>query len=302
MSSDREKLCLVSLRKEIEALGYRDGDTLFGAPYDMRHAPPPPGQPSEVYSDYFARVKELVQHASEKNQNKPVILVGHSFGARVVLDFVNSTPLPWRKKYIKHLFLISPAVPTGFTLTLTHLTAGPSVFPIATVPFMELRALWRTFASALVAMPSPVAFGDKPIVITQRKNYSAYDMEDFLLALGFSAEETVPFVKRVLPTMLNVEAPLVPMTYIIGTGIETPEQLVFWEGNFDVPPENVYGNGDGSINLVSLLAFEKELRRQQNQNNAPYKFVAIANATHSGIVMQENLLRRVMNEILEANH
>ncbi|KAM3413171.1 hypothetical protein ACQJBY_004380 [Aegilops geniculata] len=266
----------------------------------MRHAPPPPGQPSQVYSDYFARVKELVQHASSKNQNRPVILIGHSFGGRVALDFVNSTPLPWRKKYIKHLFLISPTVSTGLTPAITQLTAGPSIFPVATVPFMELRAVWRTFASSLLSMPSPLAFGDKPVVITQRKNYSAYDMQDFLVALGFSAQETLPFVKRVLPAMLNVEAPLVPTTYIIGTGIQTPEQLVFWEGDFDVAPENVYGDGDGTINLVSQLAFEKELRRQQNQNNAPYKFVAIANATHTGIVMQQDFLTRVMTEILQA--
>jgi lysophospholipase-3 len=93
VSRGRDVFCLLKLRQELEALGYRDSETLFGAPYDIRHAPPSPGQLSQVYSDYFARVKDLVQNASLKNGNKPAILVGHSFGARAALDFVNSTPL-----------------------------------------------------------------------------------------------------------------------------------------------------------------------------------------------------------------
>lgn len=290
MVPDRENLCLVSLRKELEAVGYRDGDTLFGAPYDMRYAPPSEG--------YVARVQKLVEHASSKNGDKPVILVGHSFGATAVLGFLTSTPLPWRNKFIKHLLLISPPPPTGFTLTITQLTSGPSVFQIATVPIMELRPLWRTFASALLTMPSPVAFGHKPLVITKHRNYSAYHMEDLLLALGFTADQTLPFLRR---RTLEVEAPLVPTTYIIGGGIKTPEQLVFWEGDFDVPPENVYGEGDGTVNMASLLAFGKELRRQQERNNVHFKALAIANATHAGIVLEEHLLRMVMTEILQAN-
>jgi lysophospholipase-3 len=205
--------------------------------------------------------------------------------------------LPWRKKFIKHLFLISPVAPTGFALAVTNLAAGPYVFPIATVPPMELRALWRTFASSLLGIPSTVAFGHKPIVITKHRNYSAYHMEDLLLALGFSVDQAVR-----LPRMqLAVEAPLVPTTYITGRGVDTPEQLVFWEGDFDVAPENLYSDGDGTVNLASIVAFGEELRRQQEQNNVHFKSVAIANATHSDIVIQRHFLRKVMAEILQAN-
>lgn len=81
----RNILCLVTLRQELEMLGYRNNNTLFGAPYDLRHAPPPPGQPSRVYSDYYAHVKDLIQHASQKNGDMPVILIGHSFGGRIII-------------------------------------------------------------------------------------------------------------------------------------------------------------------------------------------------------------------------
>ncbi|EMS57759.1 Lecithin-cholesterol acyltransferase-like 1 [Triticum urartu] len=232
--SSRIPTCLARVREELELLGYRDGDTLFGAPYDPRHAPPLPGQPSQVYSDYFARVKDLVERASEKNQNKPVILVAHSFGGKVILGFVNSTPVAWRKKFIKHLVLVSPTPPEGFLGVLVSLTSGPS-FLVPSVPPLLLRQMWRTFASTLLSLPSPMAFGHRPIVITNHKNYSAYDYKDFLTALGLNTE----VVKRVLSMKLRIDPPMVPTTYLNGIGVKTPEQVVYRDGNFDMAPEKI---------------------------------------------------------------
>ncbi|XP_037447585.1 lecithin-cholesterol acyltransferase-like 1 [Triticum dicoccoides] len=289
--------CMSKLRQELEALGYRDRDTLFGAPYDLRHAPPSPGQPSRVYTDYFARVKNLVQHASEKNGNKPVILVGHSFGGKAALDFVNSTPLPWRKKFIKHMVLIAPTPPTGFVQVLTNFASGPSVILIPTVPWLGLRPMWRTFASSLISFPSTRVFGHEPLVVTKHMNYSAYDYRDLLMDLGFS----IDIIKWILRMNLKVDAPMVPTTYLNGVGFQTIDQAVYWDSNFDVEPEYVYGDGDDVVNLVSLLAFVEEMRRQQQRNSIHFKFIKIAHTNHSHILIQERSLKRVMAEILEAN-
>ncbi|KAM3280289.1 hypothetical protein ACQJBY_047215 [Aegilops geniculata] len=294
--------CMIRLREELEVLGYRDNYTLFGAPYDLRHAPPPLGQPSQVYSDYYARVKDLLQLASEKNGNKPVILIGHSFGGRVILDFLNSTSLPWRQKFIKHMIVISPTPPTGFTHVLSNLASGPEdVIDFPTVPPLALRQMWRTFASPLLSLPSPAVFGQKPLVITKNRNYSSYDYPQFLAALSYSTDEVVPFTKRVLPTMLRVDAPMAPTTYLNGAGVQTMEQAIYWEGNFDVAPVIVHGDGDGCINLVSVLSFAKELHRQQRRNNIHFKFVKIDHATHYDIASREHSLRIIMNEVVEAN-
>ncbi|GJN37223.1 hypothetical protein PR202_gb26182 [Eleusine coracana subsp. coracana] len=77
--------------------------TLFGAPYDWRHASPLPGQASRAYTHFFKKLKALVEAASNK-QGKKDILFGHSYGGMAVLEFVRNTPMAWRKKYIKHLF------------------------------------------------------------------------------------------------------------------------------------------------------------------------------------------------------
>ncbi|XP_037489860.1 lecithin-cholesterol acyltransferase-like 1 [Triticum dicoccoides] len=296
LDSSRKGFCMTRVLEELELLGYRDEDTLFGAPYDPRHAPPLPGQPSQVFSDYFARFKVLVEHASEKNQDKPVILVAHSFGGMATLKFINWTPITWRKKFIKHLVLISPALSGGFMEALTNPASGPKPLVVPTIPRLGLRPMWRTFASALLFLPSSPVFGHMPLVITKNKNYSAYDYKDLLAAIGLNTE----VVERVLSAKLRVDAPMVPTTYLNGVGVQTPEQAIYWDGNFDVAPKNVYGDGDGVMNLVGVLALVNDLRRQQ-QANIPFKFVKIVNATHSDIVVQEHSLKKIMYEILEAN-
>ena len=70
--------CFEILRQELENIGYRDGDTLFGAPYDLRYAPPVPGQSSEVFTRYFRQLTRLIEDASRRNQGRKAILFGHS--------------------------------------------------------------------------------------------------------------------------------------------------------------------------------------------------------------------------------
>lgn len=73
MSTLYRDWCLGKLRVALENFGYRDGDTMFGAPYDIRYAPPVPGQTSEVYSRYFKDFMELIELASNKKQKKVTV-------------------------------------------------------------------------------------------------------------------------------------------------------------------------------------------------------------------------------------
>jgi lysophospholipase-3 len=111
----------------------------------------------------------------------------------------------------------------------------------------------------------------------------------------------MPFMKRVLPKMMRIYAPMVPTTYLNGIGVQTPEQEVYMDGNFDVTPEHVYGDGDGSINLVSMLAFANELHRQHLESNIYFNFIKIEHATHSGIIVSDDSLKIVIAEIVRAN-
>ncbi|XBJ22009.1 hypothetical protein VPH35_000464 [Triticum aestivum] len=112
----------------------------------------------------------------------------------------------------------------GFVQVVTNLLSQPEVIVVPTVKRLGLRLMWRTFASSLSSVPSPLVFGYGPLVVTKHRNYSAYDYTDFLTVLGFSTD----VVKRVLPTKLKVDAPMVPTTYLTGASIQTPNQVMFW--------------------------------------------------------------------------
>jgi lysophospholipase-3 len=167
-----------------------------------------------------------------------------------------------------------------------------------TIPRLALRPMWWSFTSSLLSLPSPTVFGHEPLIITKHRNYSAYDYQDFLAALGFSVKGTLPFKKWVDK---RVEAPMVPTTYLNGFGVQTTKQVVFSDDNFDIEPENVYGNGDGVVNWNSVLVFAKELKRQHLSQNILFKFIKIPNVAHSYISIQEDSFRIVMAAILEAN-
>jgi len=203
----------------------------------------------------------------------------------VALEFVRNAPLSWRRRYIKHLILVVPTLSVGFLQQATALATGPGQMIYVPAADGPLRTLWRSLETAIADMPSPEVFGhDEPIVVTKQRNYSAYDMEDFLVAIGFR-DAVESFRRRMVPKMQYHQAPMVPMTCINGVGNRTPRQLVFWESDFDASPELVYGDGDGFVNLVSILAFDREMRGQPGQNKQ--LSVKIDKAQHSGLVTDE---------------
>ncbi|CAL5010552.1 unnamed protein product [Urochloa decumbens] len=273
--------CLTVIRETLERIGYKDGETLFGAPYDVRHAPPVPSQqPSEVFSVYFKQMTLLV-------------------AGMVALEFVNSKPLAWRNKYIKHLILVAPTLPEGFTESIRNLISGTDIIYLPRTSPLDLRPTWRSFESALVDLPSQAVFGHEPLVITKLRNYSAYDIEDLLTAIGFR-EGIQPFKRRAVPKTQSFQAPMVPVTCINGVGNRTPRQLIYWDGDFDASPEFVFGDGDGKINLISMLAFDEKMRQHPGQRKQ-FKSIKLDGAQHSNIVTVEWAMRRVMQEMHEAN-
>lgn len=103
-----------------------------------------------------------------------------------------------------------------------------------------------------------------------------------------------------LAKMSYFKAPMVPLTCINGVGKRTPRQAVYWEGDFDVLPELVYGDGDGDISLISMLAFDKEMRRQPGQKGQ-FKSIKLHKAGHGSILTDGWSLKRVMQEIHQVN-
>ncbi|GJN08575.1 hypothetical protein PR202_ga26513 [Eleusine coracana subsp. coracana] len=128
------------LVRRLEALGYREGETLFAAPYDFRYAVAPRGHPSAVGARYFRDLARLLRRAWRLNRGRPAVLVAHSFGCALTYQFLLSRPLPWRRRHVGHAVLLGPAL-GGFAEGVDGLVTGTGCgLPNAAARPMKARA------------------------------------------------------------------------------------------------------------------------------------------------------------------
>lgn len=291
--ADKE-ICMGRFVEALERIGYRDGESLFGAPYDLRHAPAAPGLPNREFSMFHRSLTALVERASRRSGGKPVILVSHSQGGLLALEFLNRSPLAWRRRLVKH-FLMASTGAGGIVVTMKGLASSDGG------DVLSMRRVKRSFESAFAGLPSPAVFGDEtPLVVTRARNYTARDMPEFLSAVGLPAPAVSLYLSRALPVALNLRAPLVPMTCVNGVGVPTPEKLVYWDGDLDKDPEVVHGDGDGVVNLASILALDAVIGEDPGQRGC-YESIKMANTTHIGVVSDGFAVARLIHEILEAS-
>lgn len=283
------------LVKSLEQMGYVDGETLFGAPYDFRYGLAAEGHPSRVGSKFLEDLKDLIENASATNGGKPVILVSHSLGGLFVLQLLNRSAPSWRQQFIKHFVALS--APWGGAVQEVHTLASGYTLGVPLVDPLQVREQQRTSESNLWLLPSPKVFGTQPLVVTENLTYTAYDVLEFLNDIGYP-EGIQPYKYRIAPLVEQLPAPEVPVTCIIGSGVKTAETLFYDAGGFDKQPETVYGNGDGTVNMASLVALESEWADLPDQS---LKMVVIEGASHTSIIKDEGALSRIVEEISSIN-
>ncbi|KAG8494076.1 hypothetical protein CXB51_011554 [Gossypium anomalum] len=287
---------MAPLVKFLEEIGYVSGETMFGAPYDFRYGLAAEGHPSHVGSKFLQDLKDLIEQASASNGGKPVILLSHSLGGLYVLQLLNRNPPSWRRRYIKHFIALS--APWGGTVQEILTFASGSSFGVPLVDPLLVRGEQRSSESNLWLMPSPKLFGPgKALVITPNKAYSAHDIPEFLNDIGYP-EGVIPYISRILPMTEALPAPNVGLTCIFGTGVNTPETLLYGKAGFDKQPEAVYGDGDGTVNLESLSALESLWAFEKNQS---LKVIRLSGISHTSILEVSAALDAIIAEISSIN-
>nr|AAK92592.1 Hypothetical protein [Oryza sativa Japonica Group] len=282
--SAAQRVECLRVSQQAEALGrisYKEGENLFGAPYDSRYVAAPPGMPAMAFDAYTADLRCLVEHASRKNGGKPVIPVTHSKGSLMAAEFLTRSATP---RFVKHLVMVSTGA-GGIVVAMQSLAASAYAAP------GSLARTERSYGTVFAALPSPNVFGGAPLVVTRRRNYSAHDISEFLPVVRFSGEEVKLYRTRALPVNSGLRAPRVTMTAVYGASVPTPEQLVYWDGDFSKAPEVVYGDGDGdgAVNLESVLAWNTVVGHDLEQGF--FKAVKIMNATclHPNLVPMDEI-------------
>lgn len=285
------------LVESLQELGYIDNQTLFGAPYDFRYGLASEGHPCNVGSTFLENLKQLIEDASNSNGGNHVILISHSLGGLFVLELLNRNPISWREKYIKHFIALS--APWGGTVDEMLTFASGNALGVPLVNPLLVRNEQRSSESNLWLMPRRKHFPQQtPLVVTPNSSYSSFDISRFLQDIGYP-QGVHPYETRILPLVEKLVAPRVLVTCIVGNGVPTPETLYYDERGFDEQPEILYGDGDGTVNMVSLLALEDEWRDEENQK---LKVIKLAGITHTDILKDDKSLAQIIDEINAINY
>ncbi|PIN11604.1 Lecithin:cholesterol acyltransferase (LCAT)/Acyl-ceramide synthase [Handroanthus impetiginosus] len=282
------------LVRSLEEIGYISGKNLFGAPYDFRYALAAEGHPSKVGSKFLSDLKNLIESASSSNGDKPVILLSHSLGGLFALRLLNQSPTSWRRKYIKHFITLS--APWGGTVDEMLTFASGNTLGVPLVDPLMVREEQRSSASNLWLLPSPKVFNrTKPLVITPNRSYSSSDIAKFLQDIGFP-EGVHPYKTRVLPLVESLPAPQVPVTCVFGSGVKTPETLFYKD--FEKRPDVVFGDGDGTVNMISLLALESAWSGRKGQL---LKVIKLPGVSHISVLKDKTSLGKITGEVSSIN-
>ncbi|KAK9756484.1 hypothetical protein RND81_01G100900 [Saponaria officinalis] len=287
---------MAPLVSSLEEAGYIEGETLFGAPYDFRYGLAPEGHPCHIGSKYLQDLNNLIENASNANKGKPVIIVSHSLGGLYVYQLLLRNSISWRRKFIKHFIALS----TPWAGTVQEMLTFASGYTLG-VPLVQpllVRDEQRSSESNLWLMPSPTVFGPtKPLVITRNCTYSAKDIPKFLEDIGYS-EGVHPYTTRIVPMQQRFKPPEVPITCIIGSGVKTPETLFYGDKGFDEQPSVLWGDGDGTVNLLSLLSVYKEWMKHQNQE---VKIVRLDGVSHTDVLSDQVSLEQILLVVSNVN-
>lgn len=286
-----------ALVKSLEEIGYVNGQNLFGAPYDFRYGLAAEGHPCEVGSKYLTDLQNLIESASASNGGNPVILLSHSLGGLFALQLLARAPASCRSN-VKHLIALS--APWGGTVDEMLTFASGNTLGAPLVDPLLVREEQRSSATNLWMMPSPAVFdASKPLVVTPDASYSSSDISRFLRDIGFP-EGVRPYEARVLPLVQRQSAspPGIPITCVVGSGVETAETLFYGAGGWDERPEVAYGDGDGTVNMISLLALQSAWGGVENQT---VKVIEIAGVSHTSVLTDEAALHKIVAEVSSIN-
>uniref|UniRef100_A0A915E9Y1 Uncharacterized protein n=1 Tax=Ditylenchus dipsaci TaxID=166011 RepID=A0A915E9Y1_9BILA len=259
-------------------LQYDLGTNLYGVSYDWRFE-----VTNSELNIYYSNFQRIVEKAHNSTGRK-VIIYAHSYGNIFTSWFLhNKVSQEWREKCIDRVVNIN--APFGGSMeSVFQITTGKpiGIFTKADNYTLLSAKQTRSFArhSPAVAslLPSAEAFGN---------------MDEFLSIIGdeFSSET---YHKLVQQEKVTMQRPNINSTCIFGVGIATPKQYIY-NSSMDQATMIINGNGDGTVNLNSLIVAKKWAAEN---SNAQIEVVEINGAEHTAILWNNRffeIVKQIIN-------
>ncbi|KAL1522707.1 hypothetical protein AB1Y20_017682 [Prymnesium parvum] len=272
-----------------EAQGYTRGRDLHGAPYDWRAAPDGHRAPGM----FFEQLAQLVEATVKRNGAKASIIT-HSLGGPTTLAFLLSRPSGWVQDHVANFIPIS--APWGGAALMALSDISGDNFGIPFVSSDYLKPVQTASASGVFLLPTSAAFGDQTIVSAGGKNYSAKEMPILLKDLGLTeATQIYANLERLQLNADDLTAPPVRTLVITSSGVKTDERYEYADPlvpGFDKGPERIeYGDGDGTVNLVSLRFAQDG--GWPSARDADRRFFEVKGVAHFDMVKEQRVLSEI---------
>lgn len=156
--------------------GYQRGHTVRGAPYDFRFAP-------HSQRDYFIKLKNLIETMYQECESR-VVLITHSAGGLFATNFLNKQSILWKQRHIDSL--VTMGTPWDGSPMMFYAYASGFNLNISALNPLTVRNQERTSETNAWILPrEPTFSSSKAFVLTNRKNYSLSNIEEFFQDIGF---------------------------------------------------------------------------------------------------------------------
>lgn len=214
-------------------------------------------------------------------------------GCLQTLYLLNHQSQAWKDKFVEKW--IPLAGPFGGAAKEMRLFASGDNEGLP-VSSLNVREEQRSYETNFWLAPVSKLFGDEVLVTTLTQNYTAKDYDVFFSDIGYSAGQKL--IKRVMPLTSEALAPGVDVVCMHSYGVPTPLHFTYDKNGFDQTPEIVNGDGDGTVNRVSLRLCDQWSSKQTQS----VKVVTFENVTHSGMLTDESVLKALLNELELSTH
>ena len=206
-----------------------------------------------------------------------VTLVVHSMGGIVSLYFLNEVvSQQWKDMYINAWVTLSGAWSGGNSIFFQFISS-------------DLRVSSRTLESTFWLLPKPSVWGNTTLVTSPSRTYTANDYEDLFTDIGYP--QGYQMYLGIVSINENYPAPRVPTYCYYGTNVSTPESYTYGNGFGRNATNTVYGDGDGSVNLLS----SEVCLKWKNEQSEPFTAETFPGIDHGQMVANTTVLQAVAN-------
>ncbi|CAF1191845.1 unnamed protein product [Adineta steineri] len=256
---------------------YIDGQNMHSVPYDFRRGT------NKTLFLFNNNLKELIESTYIRNMNKSVYLISHSTGGSMVLYFLSQQLQTWKNQYINSWISLSGNI-AGEVDNIENLVQGF----LSPVVSRDVIQSWDFFAWRL---PEPMIYGSERIIVkTPSRNYTSYDMLDFLRDIN--AKELSLIYSQASSILASLPEPNVNTYCFYGVNISTPIGYISKSDRFeDNKLETIRGWGDGEQDDTTNMSCQLWNKTMDKK----YKFISkgFHRISHLELVGNDKVLEEI---------